>query len=470
MDDGNPLLRVVIFIVFVITEAVFYGFGAAIQNVNTNDLEHQMEEGSDKARKLLHIVNRPTRFVNSIQVSTNIIGMVIGAYILEQLGGKLTQILEQSQPAVKPWISVACLVLVGTLLVVVLISFGIVIPKRFAARNPEKWGYQLLPVITLLMIPLVPFTWLVNGVAFVVLKLSGIDMLADSENVTEEDIMSMVNEGHEQGVLEASEAEMITNIFQLDDKEAGDIMTHRKNLVALDGELTLREAVEFILKEGYNSRYPVYEKDIDDIVGILHMKDALIAAENKDNLQTAIKDIDGLLREANFIPETRNIDSLFKEMQSEKIHMVIVVDEYGQTSGIVTMEDILEEIVGNIMDEYDVDEEFIAQSEDGSYVVSGMAPLDEVAKTLEIEFEEEDYDSYDTINGLLISKLDRIPQEGEQTELEYEGYGFKILQVENKMIHTVRVWKLEPEELAERRQEGEAEEADKGERISMAKE
>lgn len=470
MDDGNPLLRVVIFIVFVITEAVFYGFGAAIQNVNTNDLEHQMEEGSDKARKLLHIVNRPTRFVNSIQVSTNIIGMVIGAYILEQLGGKLTQILEQSQPAVKPWISVACLVLVGTLLVVVLISFGIVIPKRFAARNPEKWGYQLLPVITLLMIPLVPFTWLVNGVAFVVLKLSGIDMLADSENVTEEDIMSMVNEGHEQGVLEASEAEMITNIFQLDDKEAGDIMTHRKNLVALDGELTLREAVEFILKEGYNSRYPVYEKDIDDIVGILHMKDALIAAENKDNLQTAIKDIDGLLREANFIPETRNIDSLFKEMQSEKIHMVIVVDEYGQTSGIVTMEDILEEIVGNIMDEYDVDEEFIAQSEDGSYVVSGMAPLDEVAKTLEIEFEEEDYDSYDTINGLLISKLDRIPQEGEQTELEYEGYGFKILQVENKMIHTVRVWKLEPEELAEQRQEGEAEEADKGERISMAKE
>lgn len=470
MDDGNPLLRVVIFIVFVITEAVFYGFGAAIQNVNTNDLEHQMEEGSEKARKLLHIVNRPTRFVNSIQVSTNIIGMVIGAYILEQLGGKLTQILEQSQPAVKPWISVASLVLVGTLLVVVLISFGIVIPKRFAARNPEKWGYQLLPVITLLMIPLVPFTWLVNGVAFVVLKLSGIDMLADSENVTEEDIMSMVNEGHEQGVLEASEAEMITNIFQLDDKEAGDIMTHRKNLVALDGELTLREAVEFILKEGYNSRYPVYEKDIDDIVGILHMKDALIAAENKDNLQTAIKDIDGLLREANFIPETRNIDSLFKEMQSEKIHMVIVVDEYGQTSGIVTMEDILEEIVGNIMDEYDVDEEFIAQSEDGSYVVSGMAPLDEVAKTLEIEFEEEDYDSYDTINGLLISKLDRIPQEGEQTELEYEGYGFKILQVENKMIHTVRVWKLEPEELAEQRQEGEAEEADKGERISMAKE
>lgn len=470
MDDGNPLLRVVIFIVFVITEAVFYGFGAAIQNVNTNDLERQMEEGSDKARKLLHIVNRPTRFVNSIQVSTNIIGMVTGAYILEQLGGILTHILEQSQPIIKPWISVVSLIVVGTLLVVMLISFGIVIPKRFAARNPEKWGYQLLPAVTFLMIPLMPFTWLVNGVAFVVLKLAGIDMLADNENVTEEDIMSMVNEGHEQGVLEASEAEMITNIFQLDDKDAGDIMTHRKNLVALDGEMTLRDAVDFILKEGYNSRYPVYEKDIDDITGILHMKDALIAAENKSNLQVPIRDIEGLLREANFIPETRNIDSLFKEMQSEKIHMVIVVDEYGQTSGIVTMEDILEEIVGNIMDEYDVDEEFIAQAEDGSYVVSGMAPLDEVSKTLDIEFEEEDYDSYDTVNGLLISKLDRIPQEGEHTELAYEGYGFKILQVENKMIHTVRVWKLEPEELAEQQPESGTEDSDNGNKISLAKE
>ena len=252
------------------------------------------------------------------------------------------------------------------------------------------------------------------------------------------------SEGHEQGVLEAREAEMITNIFELDDKDAGDIMTHRKNLVALDGSMTLKEAVNFILKEGYNSRYPVYEKDIDDITGILHMKDALIAAENGGNASVPICEIEGLLREAHFIPETRNIDSLFKEMQSQKIHMVIVVDEYGQTAGIVTMEDILEEIVGSIMDEYDVDEEFIAESEDGSYIVSGMTPLDEVAKTLDIEFEEDDYDSYDTINGFLISRLDRIPQEGEQTEVEYQGYGFKILQVENKMIHTIRIQRLAP--------------------------
>lgn len=446
MDDGNPLLRVIIFVAFIVLDAVFYGFGAAIQNVNTNELEHQMEEGSEQARKLLHIVNRPTRFVNTIQITSNLIGMVTGAFVLQELGSRLLVVLTKGSGYPKQWMAVVSLIVVAFALLVLLISFGIIIPKRFAANNPEKWGYRMLPIVTWIMFPFIPFTWLVNLVAFLVLKLFGIDMAMDSENVTEEDIMSMVNEGHEQGVLEAREAEMITNIFELNDKEAGDIMTHRKNLVALDGEMTLHEAVEFILKEGYNSRYPVYEKDVDDIIGILHMKDALIAAENKKNAGQTLKSIEGLLREAHFIPETRNIDTLFKEMQSRKIHMVIVVDEYGQTAGIVTMEDILEEIVGNIMDEYDVDEEYMVQCDDGSYLVSGMTPLDEVAKTLNIEFEEEDYDSYDTINGLLISKLDRIPTEGEQTEVTILSYRFKILQVENKMIHTIRVQKEEPDE------------------------
>lgn len=453
MDDGNPLLRVIIFVAFIVLDAVFYGFGAAIQNVNTNELEHQMEEGSEQARKLLHIVNRPTRFVNTIQITSNLIGMVTGAFVLDELGSRLQVVLAKGSAYPKQWMALVSLIVVAMALLVLLISFGIIIPKRFAAKNPEKWGYRMLPIVTWIMFPLIPFTWLVNLVAFLVLKLFGIDMAMDSENVTEEDIMSMVNEGHEQGVLEAREAEMITNIFELNDKEAGDIMTHRKNLVALDGEMTLHEAVEFILKEGYNSRYPVYEKDVDDIIGILHMKDALIAAENKKNAGQALKSIEGLLREAHFIPETRNIDTLFKEMQSRKIHMVIVVDEYGQTAGIVTMEDILEEIVGSIMDEYDVDEEFMVQCDDGSYIVSGMTPLDEVAKTLNIEFEEEDYDSYDTINGLLISKLDRIPTEGEQTEVIILNYWFKILQVENKMIHTIRVQKVEPAEALKGREQ-----------------
>lgn len=436
MDDGFPAFSILIFIGFIILEAIFYGFGSAIQNVNVNNLEREMGDGNLKAQKLLRIVNRPTRFINTIQIMTNLVGIIIGAYIFNHWRKGMEVMLSRVQGLSQTWAVLISMVLVIVLILVLLISFGIIIPKRCAARNPEKWGYAMLPVVSMIVAPLTPFIYAVNGICYVVLKLAGIDMHANEDNVTEEDIMSMVNEGHEQGVLEASEAEMITNIFELDDKEAGDIMTHRKNVEALDGTSTLREAVCFILTEGKNSRYPVYQEDMNDIIGILHMKDAAIFADKHEFDDQPIGHIPGLLREAHFIPETRNIKTLFKEMQSQKIHMEIVVDEYGQTAGIVTMEDILEEIVGNILDEYDVDEEYVVQSGDEDYIMDGLTLLDDVAETLSIKFEDEDYD---TINGFLISKLDRIPQEDEDSEVEYGGYKFKIISVENKMIRSIRV-------------------------------
>ena len=268
---------------------------------------------------------------------------------------------------------------------------------------------------------------------------------AKAEQVTEEDIMTMVNEGQEQGVLESSEAEMITNIFEFTDTEAADIMTHRKNVVALDGDMTLAEAAAFVLKEGNNSRYPVFAKDLDDVIGILHMRDALVHADDPEEAAMQLSVVPGLLREANFIPETRNISSLFKEMQAEKVHMKIVVDEYGQTAGIVTMEDILEEIVGNILDEYDEDEEFIVWYDDGSLLMSGMTPLEDAAKALEIKFSEEDLDTYDTINGFLVSRLDRILQEDEHPTVEFSGRLFEVIRVENKIIHSVKVSRVPAE-------------------------
>lgn len=268
------------------------------------------------------------------------------------------------------------------------------------------------------------------------------------ENVTEEDIMTMVNEGHEQGVLESSEAEMITNIFEFDDKEACDIMTHRKNIVALDGAMILKDAARFVLRESNNSRFPVYGEDLDDIIGTVHMRDVLVHAEDPSEAQMPLAQVPGILRSAHFIPETRNINSLFKEMQSQKTHMEIVIDEYGQTAGLVTMEDILEEIVGNILDEYDVDEQYIIAS-DHDWMMSGMTPLDDVQDELGIAFPEEDLDNYDTINGLLISKLDRIPKEGEQPEIRYLGYLFAVTKVAGKMIHTVRVTRIPEDELQE---------------------
>ena len=264
-------------------------------------------------------------------------------------------------------------------------------------------------------------------------------------DVTEKEIISMVNEGHEQGVLQASEAEMITNIFEFGDKEAQDIMTHRKNMIAIDGNMTLREAVSFVIGEN-KSRYPVYDGDIDHIIGVLHYKDAVRAQEagkDKGALEKRIKNIKGLVREAVFIPETRNIDVLFHNMQSMKTQMAIVIDEYGQTAGLVAMEDILEEIVGNIMDEYDVEEEHIEEKSENEYIIEGLTPLEELEERFSISFEEEDFE---TLNGFLISRMDKIPDDDEQFETEVDGYHFKVLSVKNKMIENVLVTRLPREE------------------------
>ncbi len=260
----------------------------------------------------------------------------------------------------------------------------------------------------------------------------------DNEDVTEEEIISMVNEGHEQGVLLASEAEMIHNIFEFGDKEAKDIMTHRKNIIAIDGELSYNDAVDLMI-ESSRSRFPVYLEDIDTIIGVLHIKDAFTFFKKNEIFRTPIKDIPGLLRDVEFIPETRNINSLFAEMQLAKTHMVIVVDEYGQTSGIVAMEDILEEIVGNIEDEHDDEESMIEHLPDDSYLMDGMTPLEDVVDVLHIPVEE---DAFDTLNGLLISLLDKIPNDGEKTSIRAYGYEFFILVVENKMIQKVKVVEL----------------------------
>lgn len=437
MDDGYWPLSILILVGFILIDAVLYGFGSAIQNLNVNSLEKEAEEGNERAGKLLRLINKPGEFINTVQVMTNIIGIVAGAYVMRQLGQLFQMLVKHSEDGHEMLVYSASVAAAGVIVLAVLISFGIVIPKKCGARKPEKWGYGAFSIVQVFVIQLRPFTFLISALSALVLKPMGIDLNSDDDNVTQEDIMLMVNEGHEQGVLEAGEAEMITNIFELNDKEAGDIMTHRTNITALDASMSLDEAVTYILTEANNSRFPVFEKDIDDIIGILHMRDALGFAEKEENRRKNLKELDGLLRDAHFIPETRHVDTLFKEMQSQKIHMEIVVDEYGQTAGIVTMEDILEEIVGNILDEYDEDEEYISRRDDGSFIFDGLAPLDEVGEALDVEFDEEDYENYDTLNGFLISKLDRIPKEGEQLEVEYKNYLFKVLSVENKMIHAV---------------------------------
>lgn len=258
------------------------------------------------------------------------------------------------------------------------------------------------------------------------------------EEKVEEEILSMVEEGHEQGVIEENEAEMISNIFEFGDKYAKDIMTSRQKIIAIENSVNVDEALHFALDNCF-SRYPVFEEDIDNIIGVVHLKD-IISAYLKDP-ETPVTEV---LEEPIFIHPTYNISKLLQKMQLEKIHMSIVIDEYGQTEGLVAMEDIIEEIVGNILDEHDEDEEIsIRKLHGGGYLVKGDAELDELEDTIELKFPDEDFE---TLNGFLLYKLGRLPMEDEKIEIRYEGYKFVPVKISDKMITLVKIEKIYEQE------------------------
>lgn len=269
-----------------------------------------------------------------------------------------------------------------------------------------------------------------------------LDGILGNDDVTEEEIISMVREGHEQGTILASEAELIHNVFEFDDKEVKDIMTHRKNIVSLDGNMSFIDAIEFIIDTG-KSRFPVYENDVDSIIGVLHIKDAFTFFEKNEVYRSSIKDIDGLIQPVDFIPETVNINDLFKKMQSKKSHLAMVVDEYGQISGLIAMEDILEELVGNIEDEHDEEENYIRKNDDETFIMDGMTEFSDVKEALSLPVED---DAYETLNGFIISLSDKIPEEGDKTVISAYGYRFSVMSVEDKVIKQVMIKKLAPEE------------------------
>lgn len=249
--------------------------------------------------------------------------------------------------------------------------------------------------------------------------------------------MKRIFSGETEEKISNSEVQIIRNIFAYGEKDAKSIMTHRKYIVGLDGEETLENALTFILEQN-KSRFPVYEEDIDSIIGTIHLRDAMKCYFNEELRNIPIKKLKDYIRPVSFIPETRSIDKLLKKMQEGKYHMAIVIDEYGQTAGLVTMEDIIEEIVGNIQDEYDEEEEMIQKQADGSYLADGMAEVEDLEKLLHISFEEGDYE---TLNGFLVFRLERIPTEEENCVVSYGGYEFQVLSMENNIIKTVQIKK-----------------------------
>ncbi len=451
MDDSGPTASIIFFILLLLTDMLFYGFGEALGELNLKGVDGKAQEGERKALRLKKMIEAPAGYVNTMQLVVMLINVVMGAFYLGWWIRIATDMLEwlTEKNIYLRSISAEVITVVSTLLTVllllyILLAFGVIIPKKIAARIPEKWAYACVTPVFFITRVFAPFISLVTVTAKGILHLCGFRWNLDEGDVTEEEIINMVNEGHEQGVIQASEAEMISNIFEYGNKEAQDIMTHRKNIIAIDGTTVLKDAIDFML-DGTNSRYPVYEENLDHIIGILYLKDAMRFHRSDDKLYTPIRDLEGLLREPQFVPQTKNIDELFQEMQQKKLQMAIVIDEYGQTDGLVAMEDILEEIVGNILDEYDEDKDYIEEKGNNEYIMEGTTPLEELEERLGINFNTGEFE---TLNGFLISKMERIPEPDEQFDINVEGYHFKILNVENKMITRVLVTKL-PETEAE---------------------
>lgn len=440
MDDSGPTAGIIFMVAFLLMQMFLSCFQAAFDALNEPETGRRAKEDGDKrAVGLTKLMEHSADYKNTMQLLTALLAGGIGAVHLEQLLSWKADWLQT--------------VLSTLLLCYIVFVSGFLIPGRLGARKSAKCAAAGVPLMLFFVRVLLPFTKLAVCLAGGVLRLFGVSTREKEGDVTEEEIISMVNEGHEQGVIEASEAEMISNIFELGDKKAWDIMTHRPEIVAIDAATSLSRAVDFMLEEKY-SRYPVYEENIDHVIGILHLKDAMRFHTEGNQEETALGELPGLLMKPCFVPQTKNIGELFREMQAEKLQMVVVVDEYGQTDGLIAMEDILEEIVGNILDEYDEDNSFIEEKGQGEYVVDGRMPLEELEECLGISFEDEECD---TLNGFLISRLDRIPEPGEQPEISYSGFRFRILSADSKMIQSVGVTRS-PEEAQEPalEQQGEA--------------
>lgn len=436
MEDGSnlPLWGVLSLLLLLWVNGILYGFAAAVHNLRQNDLEKRAEEGDKKALLLKSVLEKPLLYVNVIPMIVTASGICFGVFLLPW-----------AVQVFRPYIEyMPALILMMIICVILLASFGILTFRRVGTYYPEKFAYRYVKMVHFFVTMLYPITVFVTWISRLAAVPFGVGLTQEPEAVTEEEIISIVDEAHEQGVIEENEAEMIQNIISFNETEARDIMTHRKNVVAFNHEVLLKEMIDVMLEEG-NSRYPVYGEDLDDIRGIVHYKDALkFMTKNSWAKFKPLQELPGLIREAAFIPETRGIGDLFRTMQSKKLHMAIVVDEYGQTAGIVSMEDILEEIVGDILDEYDEDEITIRTQVDNSVLINGRAYLEDVEEELGVEFGDLEFE---TMNGYLTSLLGHIPTEKDlEKEIVANGYRFRILSLGNKTIDKVRAEKIKEKE------------------------
>lgn len=438
-DMDSHSLGLILFVILLVISFILYGYKSALSHLTENELEQEVGDGNSMAAYQLKFLGKPYLIRDTLLFMVFFMALLVGYYQLGEYSDKLYRTFvvwfgSYLSKYVLKALMVFSYVFTGFYMGFISLGIGVVVPGHLADKYPKTF-LKLTGLVRVIVTFTYPFTWAIRFLASLILALFNVDPKEDYENVTEEDIKSMVIEGHEQGVLEASEARMINNIFEFDDKDARDIMTHRKSITAMDGQMTIREAIAFIRLNG-RSRFPVFYENIDNIIGVIYFKDLMLLFDKDDLMDTPVKDVKQLLRKPVFLPETSKVDDMFRLMQKEHTHLTVIVDEYGQTSGIVTMEDVLEEIVGNIFDEYDVEEKHILRQRGNEFLVSGQISLEDFSNTIGIPIDSEEYD---TLNGYLISKLDRIPEADEKPQMKIDGIHYQVLSIENNIISKVKV-------------------------------
>ena len=441
MDDpiGSQLL---IQLVLILVNAFFASTETAVVSLNENRIRKQAEDGDGAAVVMLKMIESPTRFLSTIQVCITLSGFLASAFAADNFASKLADaIIAAGFTLLSPaLLNTICVVLITLVLSYFMIVLGELVPKRIALHNAERVARFTCSVINTVAVIFSPLVWLLTVSTNGVLRLLRINPDENTEEVTEEEIRMMVDIGSESGAIEQDERTMIENIFEFNNTTAADVMVHRIDVVALPTDADDEHIIQTIRESG-KCRFPVYQGDIDNVVGILNLRDFLLNKQLKTPKTTR-----QLLRKPYLVPETIAADTLFSNMQKQKVHMAIVVDEYGGMSGIVTMEDLLEEIVGNIYDEFDnpAEDQEIEVLGENLWRVNGTAELEMLSETLDTELPLEE--EFDTLSGLVFSVFPRIPEDGSTPEVTLYGLHIQVESICDHRVEKALVSKVAPEE------------------------
>ena len=450
MSEGSLLLQIVIIIILTGINAFFSSAEMAIVSLNKNKLKILIEDGNKKAILLDNLLKEPSKFLSTIQVGITLASFFASASAATGLSQFLSEALK---PLKIPYSSQISMILITFILSYVTLVFGELIPKRIALRNSENIALSSVGVIVFISTIFSPFVKFLTFSTNLVLTILRMREDNIEEKVSKEELRSLVEVGKEHGVINETEQEMIENIIEFDEKIAREIMIPRTKVFLIDKNISIHELFENKEIEKY-SRIPVYENEADNIIGILMVKDLMIEAYKKGFDDIKISD---LVQEAYFVPETKNVNELFNEMQLEKKHITILIDEYGGFSGIVTLEDLIEEVMGNIDDEFDDEDLSIHQISKNKYLVNGDVSLYDLNDNFHFELESK---YYDTLSGILIENLGYIPEDNENIEpITINGVIFKPQRVRNKKIEKV-VMTFDKEKLEEEKMKNKENEED----------